>query len=227
MTLRAPVAAALLAALAATVPPAAAQMSDRGVVASPVLTVDQDELFEQSAFGRRILDEIETGSAELGAENRRIEAELAAEERSLTDRRPGMDPEDFRTLATAFDEKVVEIRRTQDQKAREIGRLAEDGRQQFFREVLPILAEVVRERGALAILDSRAVILSADAIDITQEAVARIDARLGDGAGLPLLAPATPAAPGATDPDQAPVPPDAAPPVPPGDGPDAVPPAAD
>lgn len=174
---------AAVVALGLTVAPALAQ--ERLVVPSPVLTIDQEALFERSAFGRRAQAEFEEASAALAAENRRIEAELEAEERRLTDERPGMDPTEFRELAAAFDGRVVEIRRTQDQKARELGRRPEEARQEFFRSAVPVLTELVRERAAVAILDSRAVILSAEAIDITEEAIRRIDAALGDGAESP------------------------------------------
>jgi Skp family chaperone for outer membrane proteins len=176
---------ALPAVLALGVGSAPAPAQDRLVVPSPVLTIDQEALFERSAFGRRAQAEFEAVSATLAAENRRIETELEAEERELTEERPGMDPAAFRELATAFDARVVEIRRTQDQKARDLSRLPEEARQEFFRAAIPILTELVRERGAVAILDSRAVILSAEAIDITEDAIRRVDAGLGDGAAPP------------------------------------------
>jgi len=148
---------------------------------SPVLIVDQERMFEQSAFGRRAVREIRAAAAELAAENRVIEAELEAEERALTEQRPGMDPAAFAELARAFDAKVVEIRDTQRQKERDILALPDAARWEFFAAAAPILSEFIRERGAVAILDEKAVLLSLDAIDITDEAIQRIDARLGDG----------------------------------------------
>lgn len=169
---------AVLVGLAA---PAASQ--EAAAVPSPVVTVDQEALFDRSAFGLRSKAEIEAASAALAAENRTLEVELGEEERRLTDLRPATDPTEFRRMAAEFDARVVEVRRRQDQKGRDLARRQEEARQEFFRAALPILAELVRERGAVAILDSRAVILSADAIDITDEAVRRIDEVLGDGSG--------------------------------------------
>lgn len=180
---RAVIAAGLFAA--APVLGASGLAAQERAVASPVLTINQEELFQNSAFGRRIEAELNAASAALAAENRRIEAELADEEQALTDRRATMDPAEFRALAEAFDAKVVELRRTQDGKARDLSRRPEEARQEFFRAVVPVLTAVVRERGAMVILDTRAVLLSADAIDITAEAIARIDAALGDGGGAP------------------------------------------
>ncbi len=166
---------------------------DRPIVVSPVLMVDQDALFQRSAYGRRIETELSEASAILQAENREIEAELAAEELMLTEQRATMEPEAFRELAAEFDAKVVEIRRTQDQKGRDLTRRPDEARQEFFQAALPVLAEIVRERRAVAILDTRAVILSADAIDITEEAIRRIDEVIGDGTRQP--APQTPTSP--------------------------------
>lgn len=217
--------AALAAALLAG-PPSTAQ--DRLSVPSPVLTVDQDALFERSAFGERVLSEIEAASQALAAENRRLEAELAEEERRLTELRPTTEPAAFREMAAAFDARVVEVRRVQDQKGRELARQPEEARQEFLRAAVPILTRIVRERGAVAILDSRAVILSADAIDITDEAIRRIDAVLGEAADPDGGAEAGPSAPGpagdAPPPDEggagtAPeAPADPLPPATPGDG---------
>jgi len=179
---------ALLALLTGVAAPAPGQ--DSAIVPSPVVTVDQEALFDGSAFGRRVQAEIEAASTALAAENRTLETELSDEERRLTDLRPATDPTEFRRMAAEFDARVVDVRRRQDQKGRDLARRQEEARQEFFRAALPILAELVRERGAVAILDSRAVILSADAIDITDEAIQRIDEVLGDGAGA--AAPETP-----------------------------------
>ncbi|WP_251363969.1 OmpH family outer membrane protein [Epibacterium ulvae] len=152
-----------------------------GVPLSGVLTLRSDVMFNESAFGRRVAQEIEAEGAVLTAENRRIEAELRAEEQELTERRKSMAPDDFRRLADAFDQKVQEIRRVQDTKLEEINRMGEDARREFLAVSLPILQEIMREAGAGAILEKSSVLLSAEAADITQLAVQRVDAILGDG----------------------------------------------
>ncbi|PWJ19315.1 OmpH family outer membrane protein [Jannaschia seohaensis] len=165
--------------------PAGAQGLPSGVPASAVVVLDRDLLFTQTRFGRRILSDIEASSRELAAENRRIEAELEAEERALTERRAELPPEEFQSLADAFDEKVTGIRQTQDAKARNIQLRSDRAQAIFFEQANPILLDLVREIGALVILDRRIVIASADRVDITTLARDRIDAALGEGEGLP------------------------------------------
>lgn len=152
-------------------------------VTPQILTIDQDRLFSETVFGGRVSAELESETSALTAENRRIEAELIAEERKLTDLRETMEPEPFQEMANAFDAKVQQIRAEQDAKSRNLQQRADAERQRFFREIVPVLGQIVRERGAVVILDRREVFLSADSIDITDQAISRINARLGVGPG--------------------------------------------
>ncbi|MGD9866344.1 MAG: OmpH family outer membrane protein, partial [Pseudodonghicola sp.] len=51
-----------------------------------------------------------------------------------------------------------------------------------LRAARPVLETLMRETGAGVILERNSVFLSANATDITDEAIARIDAAIGDGA---------------------------------------------
>jgi hypothetical protein len=79
--------------------------------------------------------------------------------------------------------------------------LKRDGaRQTFLKTAIPILAEIMSEKGASAIVDRSAIVVSFDRIDITDLAIARIDALLppeapaeaatGTGAEQPAGSPA-------------------------------------
>lgn len=172
----------LLLALAALIlAPGAGSAQQIGLPNTAILTIETDRLFAGSAYGQRIANEIEADSAVLAAENRRIEAELTAEEQDLTERRPEMEPEAFRALADAFDEKVQSIRKTQDAKARTLNQRADKARVEFLRAARPVLETLMRESGAGVILERGSVFLSSNATDITDLAISRIDAAIGDG----------------------------------------------
>jgi Skp family chaperone for outer membrane proteins len=167
----------------------------------PVLTIDAERVLAESAFGRALSAEVDAAARALAEENRRIEADLLAEEKDLTERRAMMSPDEFRPMADAFDEKVQRLRAEQDEKERALTDLREEGRQRFLREAVPVLSAILREQGALVLLDRRDVFLSADAIDITGIAIARIDAAVAPaveapaetGPDVPAPAPAAPA----------------------------------
>lgn len=173
-----------LAALFALSPPAPAQTGP-AEASSRIAVVSQEQVFANSAFGRAVLARAEAARAELQAENQRLDAALEAEERSLTSRRAALGAEAFRPLAQAFDEKVKGIRAAQDSKARQLARQAEDNRERFLTTIRPVLADLLRESGADLLLDRSVVLIAGDAIDLTDLAVARIDAQLGDGSQPP------------------------------------------
>ena len=155
-----------------------------GFAQTAILTISSERLFNDSAFGKRIDREIETEGEALAEENNRIAAELTAEEHELTEKRADMDPEAFRELADAFDEKVQKIRGEQDHKTRVLAEKNDKARAVFLNAVRTILAEVMRESGAGVILERSSVFLSANATDITDLAIERIDATIGDGSEL-------------------------------------------
>ncbi len=176
-------AALVVLALAAGAPVAAQQAPlGMGQAQSAVLTIDSERLFNESLFGQRIADEFRVATEALAAENRSIEAELTAEEQALTDRRADMDPDMFRAEADAFDGRVQVIRSEQDTKERALQDRLTEGRDTFLSAAAPVLGDLMQGAGASVILDRRSVFLALGAVDITDAAIAAIDAAIGDGA---------------------------------------------
>lgn len=144
-----------------------------------MLVIDQDRLFAESQIGAAALTRIEGDARSLAAENRKIEAELLEEERALTEERNTLTIEEFTERANAFDEKVQRLRNEQDTKVRALTRAREEARSEFLGDIGGILSDIARERGAVVMIDRRQVFLSVDSIDVTDEAIARINRALG------------------------------------------------
>ena len=176
-----------------------------GPVRSPVLTLDADRLFAETRFGRRMAADLGTRTDALAEENEALRRQLTEEERSLADRRPTMEVEAFRAEADAFDARVQRIRAEQDAKQEALETAVERARQEFLSAVTPVLAGLMADSGAAVILERRDVFLSANAVDVTDEAVDAIDEGLGDGSQVTV--PEAPEAP----PQEAPEPVDPAP----------------
>ncbi|MCR8723840.1 OmpH family outer membrane protein [Frigidibacter sp. ROC022] len=166
----------------ATAPPPGLGYPTTQDVPSQVLTLDQERLFSESLFGKRVTAEIEDRARALAAENRKIEADLEAEEQALTEARPTLPVEEFRSRADAFDAKVQKIRAEQAAKSRALNTFRDSEQQRFAAALGSVLADVARQRGALLVIDRRVALISADSIDVTDDVVAAMDARLGDGA---------------------------------------------
>ncbi|QPM89508.1 OmpH family outer membrane protein [Pseudooceanicola algae] len=158
--------------------PTASQVEPGTLPTSPVLTVDSERLFAGSRFGQSLSARLESEAADIAAENRQIEADLAEEERSLTELRGQMEPVAFRSLAEEFDAKVSRIRREREDRAKTFGQSSDMARRQFLSAAEPVLKEIMRDAGAAVMLEQLTVFLSRDVVDITDEAIARIDATL-------------------------------------------------
>ncbi|MDP3196444.1 OmpH family outer membrane protein [Tabrizicola sp.] len=172
---------------------------------APLLTLDQDRFFVESDFGRAAVERERGETAALEQENKRIEAELVAEEQALTDQRGSLSPEEFTERATAFDEKVERIRAEQDAKAQALVARRDAERKEFLQLAGPILGELLGERKATAILEKGLVIVALSAIDITDEAIAKLNATLAKPpTDLPVERPAGPPIDAPTDPPAGP-----------------------
>lgn len=151
------------------------------VVQGSFVILDPERLYAETAYGLRVQEELKDLALKIQAENGKLTLDLETEELLLLEQRALISPEEFRDLADAFDEKVQGIRDAQERKGQELSRLASEGRQSFNEASLPILRKILSERKALGILDSRVILLPDPSIDITNEAILRVDQILQDG----------------------------------------------
>ncbi len=152
-----------------------------GRVQAEVLVLNADRLFLETRFGMALRQDYEDERKELIESNRQIQSELEAEEQELTDKRKNMTPKDFRALADAFDEKVQKIRGDNERIAMDLEVKRDQAPAVFLHKVQPILAQLMKEAGAVVILESSTVLLRSDDIDITDRAIKMIDEAIGDG----------------------------------------------
>lgn len=149
-------------------------------------TIDDERFFRESLFGQRVAERIDTASRALEAENERLLAELTAREAELTDLRAEMTLEEFRAAATAFDVQAETIRRDQAEKRQRLVQFEDSERRRFFSQSGTILQQVLERSGGLVLIDARAVIIGVPGLDMTDAAIAAMDAAIGDGGAPPF-----------------------------------------
>ncbi|MHA3978624.1 OmpH/Skp family outer membrane protein [Halovulum sp. GXIMD14794] len=142
----------------------------------PFLILDQDRLFANSALGKAVIATNEEETDALRREGEALDLQFEAEERELTERRKELEPVEFRRLADAFDEKVVATRREQEEKAAQLQQRIDRRRRDFFREAGPVLLGILEETGAVAIVEQRSILIGKQDLNITEEAIKRLDA---------------------------------------------------
>ncbi len=162
----------------------AAQAQQVGIVQSQILVLDPDRLFAESQVGQRLTEQYQGERDALIANNRELEAQLRGEEQALTASRSTMSATDFRAKADAFDARVRSIRSENERRARDLERGRELAPLSLMRMAEPILVQLMLDTGGQIILDNRQVLLRADAIDITDLAITRVNEAIGDGTDL-------------------------------------------
>lgn len=149
--------------------------------ARSVLVIDADRLFAESAFGKRIAAEVDAAARALAAENTALSTELDAEEKALTVERDQLSLQEFSAKADTFDEKVKRIRAEQLTKERELTDLRQNGETRFRELARPVLRAIMDRYNAAVLMDLRAILIALETADVTDEAIAEINARIGDG----------------------------------------------
>lgn len=173
--MRAAASAALVLGLALSGAAAAQSVPQQAPAA--VAVIDQNRLIADSALGREIEARLQAASRALVAENRQIEAALEEDERQLTARRASLPQAEFQTLAAEFDARVEAIREAQELKSRSLARQHDEERQRLLQRAVPILAQLMKDRGAAVLLDRGAIVLSLEGADLTDAAIAALDAQ--------------------------------------------------
>lgn len=156
---------------------------------APILTVDQERLFAESLWGKRSNIAMEAEGTAIIAENQRLDNELSKEEAELTELRKTLDAQEFRARADEFDTRATKIRRERALAVQELGARIDADQNAFYQAAAPILHEVMLRNQAVAVLDRRTVLAAVESIDITDELIAELDVRIGEG---PLYLPSSP-----------------------------------
>lgn len=113
---------------------------------------------------------------------------ISEEEATLAEMRERLGADEFRERVREFEQKVFANR---DFAQRESGKLQAslaDANKRLRREIAPILAALLREREAQVMLDTSQVLLSSEALDVTDEVIKR----LNDVLPTMILGPVTP-----------------------------------
>ncbi len=157
-----------------------------------LLVLNQERILTGSQRGQALLAAENDAREALRTTAREIEAAFEAEESRLTEQRASLDPAEFRALADDFDQRVNAAREEQDARAASLAQEFDQRRRQFYAEVGPVLVRVMERMGALVILDENSVLLSDQALNITDEVIAEID---GTAPAQPPVQPEAPSRP--------------------------------
>ena len=140
-----------------------------------ILVMNQEKLLRNSKTGQALLARERAMTDAHRAEGLRLDAELEAEERDLAEKRKTLPTEEFAVPAVEFDTKVVATRKDHNQKSELLANTLENMRKKFFAQIVPVVAQIMKERGAELVFEQRNVLFTGANVDITDEVIERLE----------------------------------------------------
>jgi Skp family chaperone for outer membrane proteins len=169
---------ALLAALAgwlcAPMPAAQAQQLPTTIAA----VIDYQRILRDASAARSIREQIETRRKAYQEEISKEEQRLHEAEKELAKQRSLVTPEALTEKRKAFESDVADVQRMVQDRRRELDNMSAEALNEVRKALIEIVTGIAEERGFNLVLPSSEVLFFARQIDLTEEVLAQLDAKL-------------------------------------------------
>ena len=145
---------------------------------APLFVISRTRLLSESEPTRILRAAEAEATSKLQAEIDRTKAMLAREEAELTRRRDEIPAAEMARLATDFDRRVRLARRLAQERAGVVQNAFQEARAKLVQVLPPILEQLRIEAGAVAIIDADQALAIAPEHDLTDRAIALLNARV-------------------------------------------------
>lgn len=144
-----------------------------GPESQTVLIVDQEKVLNESAPGRALRALLqERRAAQLRATAERDKA-MEAEETEIARIRDRLSREEFEKRLQAFDQKVRQARRENQEAVQAMQMENDAARRKLVQALHLVLRDILQERGATVLLNAQTVIMARGDVDVTNEVIER------------------------------------------------------
>lgn len=166
----------LLAITILSVPAALAQQLPPAVAA----VIDYQRILQDARAARSMREQIEARREAYQAEIDREEARLRDAEQDFTKQRSVLTPEAQAERRRQFEQEVVEVQRMVQERRRALDRASALALNEVKEALIAIVTGIAEEKGFNIVLSSSEVLFFARTIDLTEDVLADLDARLPD-----------------------------------------------
>lgn len=164
---------ALLAAGAAA--PAAMAQKMKPVA---IAVIDSQRIGREALVFKDARDQLQKIRSGYQAEVAKEEEKLRAEEQELARQRTVITGEAFDTRRRDFERRVTEVQRQVQERSRQLEQSFNDVRGEVGKVVLAIVTDMSKERDFALVIDRAQTAFRADALDITDEVLKRLDKKM-------------------------------------------------
>jgi Skp family chaperone for outer membrane proteins len=140
--------------------------------------IDYQRILREAAAARSIRDQIEARRKSYQEEISKEEQRLHEADKAFAEQRPVLSPEAFAEKRRDFEQEVAQVQRLVQERRRELDRLSAAALNEVKGALIEIVTSIAEERGFNLVLPSSEVLFFARALDLTEEVLGKLDARL-------------------------------------------------
>ncbi len=143
-----------------------------------VAVVNYQRLLREAKAARQIREEIEARRRRYQEEIKKKEQELLEKEREITRQRSLLSPEAFARKRREFEREAAAVQRQVQERRRQLDAASASAYAEVRNAIIEVVGELAEERGFNLVLPSTAVLLFSPRLDLTEEVLSGLDARL-------------------------------------------------
>jgi Skp family chaperone for outer membrane proteins len=140
--------------------------------------IDYQRILRDAAAARSIRDQIEARRKTYQEEISKEEQRLHAADKEFAKQRSVLSPEAFAEKRREFEQDVAEVQRMVQERRRELDRMSAAALNEVKQALIEIVTSIAEERGFNLVVPSSEVLFFSRSLDLTEEVLAKLDARL-------------------------------------------------
>lgn len=164
--------------------PAAAQAPSTGD-GTVIIVVDLQRILREAAAVQALQQQLGNAREAFQAEIRQREEELRRLDQELARERPTLPPEVYTERRQDLAEQLAALQSAVQERRQQLDQAMNEGMRQVQSELLPVLQQITEEHGADLMLAKTSIVLVRPELEVTDDALARLNARLPTVTVLP------------------------------------------
>ena len=141
-------------------------------------TIDLNAVVRQSIASQKVQEQIEAQRAVFQSEISKLEAQLRQQEMELAQQRATLAPDVFTSRTREFQDRAANVQQQVNIRKRRLEQAFEDAMQEIRGALGDIIIDLAKESGATVVMPRAAIVYSDPKLDLSREALVRLDRKL-------------------------------------------------
>lgn len=165
--------------------PAPAPTPAAGEPGTVIVVVDLQRILREASAVQVLQQQVGAAREAFQAEIRQREDDLRQQDTALAREKDTLPPDVYAQRRQALADQLAALQSDIQERRRQLDQAMNEGMRQVQTELLPILQQLTAERGADIMLAKTSIVLARPELEVTDEALARLNARLPTVTVLP------------------------------------------